>query len=300
MGSDNLVSKSGFVAVSGRPNVGKSSIINEFLDGEHSIVTPKSRTTHHQIPLVDNEEDAQVVFLDTPGIHRPRGPLGETMNSSAYDSWSDADLILFVVDLEAGPGPGDEYIAGQLTDHDDVIIVAHKSDSADSEQINDYKQSYRRMLDRKIITTTIREPRTIQQLREVILNQLHEGPKFYPRDTIVGRPITFQCAERIRKQVLLHTHEEVPYSSAVLIDRIQEGDDPEFRVIDATIVVERSSQKGIVIGSGGEKIKAIGRDARPDLENLLGFNVYLNLHVTVDDDWTENPERISRYGFTVE
>ncbi|MFB6356178.1 MAG: GTPase Era [bacterium] len=288
---------SGFVSVCGRPNVGKSSLVNALIDENATIVSDEARTTLHSIPCIRTENDRQIIYVDTPGIHRPRGKIGEAMNSSAYRSWEDADIILFVVDLKAGPGPGDEFIADRLQEQDThVIVAANKSDTVSKQRREELIGKYEEMTSFTVLPVSARQSTNLDQLQRKIVQFLSPGPQFYDRETTIGRPLSFQCSERIRQPILELTQEEVPHSTFVTIDRIADGDDPGYKVVEATIHVERQSQKGIIIGKGGQKIREIGKRARPKLEELLDADVYLDLFVTVEEDWTDRDEQLEAFG----
>lgn len=284
----------GTVTVTGRTNVGKSTLLNALLDEKVSIVTRKAQTTRYRIRGILNRTDYQIIFTDTPGVHKPHGELGRQLNSRVYETWGKSDLILFVFDAASGWGTGDEFVDVKLREHEvPVILVPNKIDELTDTELDDQLETVRnhRAWDRIVPVSATRET-NLDQLLEAIVENLPEGPRLYPEDTLVDRDLVFRISEIIREKTMQVTREEVPHSIEVTVDRFEDGEDPDVKVVEATVFVERDSQKGIVIGKGGERIKKIGRDARDDVEELLDSKAYLDLHVSVLEDWTEDAKKI--------
>lgn len=292
--------KSGFVAILGRPNVGKSTIINHVVNHRVSIVTDKSQTTRNNIIGIYNAEDTQIVFLDTPGIHKPKQQLGVEMNNMAYSAAHDVDVALFVVDASKPFGAGDEFIIEHLDIHNlPLIIVFNKIDLARLDKAEELKKIYREHFPKAtFIDTVAKEGFNIDELIKVVVNLLPEGPAYYPAEMITDKDEIFQIKEIIREKILKQLREEVPHSIAIYMDHIEWENRPIK--IFASIVVEKDSQKGIVIGAGGRRIKEIGSKARVDIERLLKQHVFLELQVKVDEDWRNEPKALKTYGYKYE
>lgn len=284
----------GTVTVTGRTNVGKSTLLNTLLGEKVSIVTSKAQTTRYRIRGILNEPEYQIVFTDAPGVHKPHGELGRQLNSRVYETWGKSDLILFVFDAADGWGSGDEFVDAKLREHEaPVILVPNKIDELSEDELEHQLETVRQHRDwDRIVPVSATRETNIEQLVDAIVDQLPEGPRLYPEDTLVDRKLVFQISEIIREKTMRVTREEVPHSIEVTVDRFEEGEDPDVKVIEATVFVERDSQKGIVIGKDGERIKKIGRDARDDVEELLESKAYLDLHVSVLQDWTEDAKKI--------
>ena len=292
--------KSGFVAILGRPNVGKSTIINRVVNHHVSIVTDKSQTTRNNIIGIYNAEDTQIVFLDTPGIHKPKQQLGKEMNNMAYSAAHDVDVALFVVDASKPFGAGDQFIIEHLDIHHiPLIIVFNKIDLAKLNETEELKKTYRQVFPNALfIDTVAKDGFNIDELIKTVVGLLPEGPAYYPTEMITDKDEIFQIKEIIREKILKQLREEVPHSVAVYMDHI----DWEHKPIQifASIIVEKDSQKGIVIGAGGKRIKEIGSKAREDIERLLNKHVFLELQVKVDQDWRNEPQSLKTYGYKYE
>ena len=292
--------KSGFVAILGRPNVGKSTLINNIVNHNVSIVTDKSQTTRNNIIGIYNTSDVQIVFLDTPGIHKPKQQLGKEMNNMAYSAAHDVDVAIFVVDASKPFGSGDQFIIEHLDIHNTpLIIVFNKIDLARLNETEELKKQYREIFPKAIfIDTVAKEKFNVDELIKTVVNLLPEGPAYYPVEMVTDKDEIFQIKEIIREKILKSLREEVPHSIAIYMDHI----DWEAKPIQilASIIVEKDSQKGIVIGAGGKRIKEIGSRARNDIERLLGKHVYLELKVKVDEDWRNEPKSLANYGYKYE
>ena len=292
--------KSGFVAILGRPNVGKSTIINRIVKHHVSIVTEKSQTTRNNIIGIYNAEDTQIVFLDTPGIHKPKQQLGKEMNNMAYSAAHDVDVALLVVDASKPFGVGDQFIVDHLDIHNTpLIIVFNKIDLARLDETEELKATYREIFPKaNFIDTVGLDGFNIDELIKRIVNLLPEGPAYYPVEMITDKDEIFQIKEIIREKILKQLREEVPHSIAIFIDHIEWEHKP--LQIFASIIVEKESQKAIVIGAGGRMIKEIGSRARVDIERLLNKHIFLELQVKVVPDWRNEPKALKTYGYKYE
>ena len=292
--------KSGFVAILGRPNVGKSTLINNIVNHNVSIVTDKSQTTRNNIIGIYNAEEVQIVFLDTPGIHKPKQQLGKEMNNMAYSAAHDVDVAVLVVDASKPFGAGDQFIIEHLDIHNtSLVIVFNKIDLARLNETEELKKTYREIFPKAFFIDTVAKKRfNIDELIKTIVNLLPEGPAYYPTEMVTDKDEIFQIKEIIREKILKSLREEVPHSIAIYMDHIDWESKP-IEII-ASIIVEKDSQKGIVIGAGGKRIKEIGSRARSDIERLLGKHVYLELKVKVDEDWRNEPKSLANYGYKYE
>jgi GTP-binding protein Era len=286
--------KSGFVSIIGRPNVGKSTLLNQVVGQKVAIMSDKPQTTRNKIHGVYTTETSQIVFLDTPGIHKPQSKLGDYMMKVAESTFREVDAILFLVDVVDGIGGGDRYIIDQLHDvKTPVILVLNKIDQVHPETLLPVIEKYSKLYDfAEIIPISARNGNNVNTLLEQTIKYLSEGPQYYPADQITDHPEQFVCAELIREKILHLTREEIPHSIAVAIEDMKV--EPNGVVyISAIIFVERDSQKGIIIGKKGELLKEIGKRARHDIESLLGSKTFLELWVKVQKDW-RNHERVLR------
>ena len=290
--------KSGFVSIIGRPNVGKSTLLNAIVKEKIAIVTPKAQTTRNRIQGIYTTDNEQIIFIDTPGIHKAHNELGNIMNDFALKSITGIDLILYLIDVNVPLGTGDRFIIDALRESKvPTILVANKVDKEQDtnkivENIETYKE-YGNFIGGITISAT--EGFNIDKLLEMVVSNLEYGPMYYPEDQLIDQPERFVVCELIREKVLLNTSEEIPHSVAVTIDRFKESD----KIIDihATIVVERLSQKKIIIGAKGAMIKEIGTEARKDIKNFLGLPVYLELFVKVEDNWRNKKYQLKEFGY---
>ncbi len=291
--------KSGFVSIIGRPNVGKSTFLNRVIGQKIAIMSDKPQTTRNKIQGVFTEDDAQIVFIDTPGIHKPKHKLGDFMVKVAQDSIKDVDATLFMVNANEGFGRGDEFIIEKLQgSRSPVILVINKIDTIHPDQlfelINKYKDLYQFA---EIVPISALQGNNVDRLLKVIKTYLPEGPQYYPANQVTDHPERFIISELIREKVLHLTREEVPHSIAVIIEQIERRPEGNAIYVNATIVVERSSQKGIIIGKQGSMLKEVGKRARLDIENLLDTKVFLELWVKVQKDWRNRMSQLRDLGF---
>lgn len=277
--------KSGFVTLVGRPNVGKSTLLNQILGTKVTIVSDKAQTTRTQVRGVLNRPDAQVVFVDTPGIHKPRTLLGERLNDTATDSIGDVDVVVFVIDATAPIGKGDRFVAARVPA--DAILVVNKVDVASKEQVLRQLTIASEFSLSEYFPISAATGEGVAGLLDTIVERLPEGPKFYPDDMVTDVPEAFWVAELVREQLLAVTHDEVPHSVAA---RVTEWEWPHIK---CEILVERDSQKGIVIGKGGLILKQVGINVREQLPP----GAFLELFVKVDKDWQRRPAALNRLGY---
>ncbi len=289
--------KSGFVSILGRPNVGKSTLLNAFLNQKVSIVADKSQTTRNTIKGIYNAEGVQIVFTDTPGIHKPKEKLSYEMNNMAYSAAHDVDVNILVVDASEPFGPGDEYILNHLDiNNAPLIIVFNKIDLARLDKVLKIKEIYKEKAPNAIIIDTVAKDRfNVEELLKEIINLLPEGPAFYDSEEITDKDVIFQIKEIIREKVIRNLRDEVPHATAVYMEDIDWESSPLH--VKANIIVEKEGQKGIVIGAGGKRIKLIGQQARKDIEELLKKHIFLELFVKVQEGWRDNEKSLETYGY---
>lgn len=289
--------KSGFVALIGRPNAGKSTLLNALVQQKVAIISPKPQTTRNSIRAIRTDADSQIIFVDTPGIHKPKHELGTQMNKEAYSAASGVDLIYYLVDGSVPFGSGDEFVLNTLRQmHLPVYLILNKIDLLEKEQLIDLLLAWQQRMDfKEIIPISAKTQNNLDQLIEATKNDLTDGVQFYPADQVCDYPEQFIMAEIIREKVLLLTEEEVPHSVAVVIERIRKN--REHLIINAMILVERDSQKGIIIGKQGRMIKQIGTLAREELQGLLGEPIFLELFVRVEKDWRNKKAKLQQLGY---
>lgn len=289
---------SGFVAILGRPNVGKSTFLNRVVGQKIAIMSDKAQTTRNKIQGIYTEDDAQIVFIDTPGIHKPHSRLGDFMVESALSTLNEVDAVLFMVNATQKRGRGDDFIIEHLKNvKKPIYLVINKIDQIHPDKLLQIMDDYRNTLDyAEVFPISALEGNNCPELIESLVNTLPEGPQYYPADQITDHPERFIAGELIREKVLELTREEVPHSVAVVVDRIHREDDEKV-LVQATIVVERNSQKGIIIGKGGKMLKQIGVKARKDIELMLGDKVYLELWVKVQPNWKDRQVDLQALGY---
>ncbi|MBA8761792.1 GTPase Era [Staphylococcus coagulans] len=290
--------KSGFVTIIGRPNVGKSTFVNRVIGHKIAIMSDKAQTTRNKIQGVMTEKDAQIVFLDTPGIHKPKHKLGHYMMKVAKNTLSEIDAVMFMVNVNEEIGRGDQYIMEMLkTVKTPVLLVLNKIDLVHPDALMPKIEQYQTYMDfAEIVPISALEGHNVKHFLNVLKSYLPEGPQYYPDGQISDHPEQFVVSELIREKILQTTSEEIPHAIGVNVERMTK--ESEDRVhIEATIFVERDSQKGIVIGKGGKKLKEIGKRARLDIEHLLGSKVYLDLWVKVQKDWRNKATFIKQMGY---
>ena len=290
--------KSGFVAIVGRPNVGKSTFMNYVLGQKIAIMSDKAQTTRNKIQGVYTNQDCQIVFLDTPGIHKPKHELGNFMVESAYSALKKVDAVLFMVNAAEKRGPGDDFIIEKLKKiKTPVFLVLNKIDLISPDELLDRVESYQETIPfAGIIPISVLQGNNVQELMTTLTNHLPEGPQYYPSDQITDHPEYFVVSELIREKILHLTKEEIPHSVAVTVDKMQKDEFDKVHVY-ANIIVERPTQKGIIIGKGGKLLKEIGVRARKDIEQLLGNKVYLELWVKVEKDWRKKKSHLQDFGY---
>lgn len=290
--------KSGFVTIIGRPNVGKSTFVNRVIGHKIAIMSDKAQTTRNKIQGVMTEKDAQIVFLDTPGIHKPKHKLGDYMMKVAKNTLSEIDAVMFMVNVNEEIGRGDQYIMEMLkTVKTPVFLVLNKIDLVHPDALMPKIEQYQTYMNfAEIVPISALEGHNVKHFLNVLKSYLPEGPQYYPDGQISDHPEQFVVSELIREKILQTTSEEIPHAIGVNVERMTK--ESEDRVhIEATIFVERDSQKGIVIGKGGKKLKEIGKRARLDIEHLLGSKVYLDLWVKVQKDWRNKATFIKQMGY---
>ncbi|UFP96845.1 GTPase Era [Gloeobacter morelensis] len=290
--------RSGFVAIVGRPNVGKSTLVNRLVGEKVAIISPTAQTTRNRLRGILTLPTAQIVLVDTPGIHKPQHRLGEVLVHNARTAAGSADGIVFLVDGSVEAGAGDRFIAESLKGNKaPVWLVLNKIDRRSRNQVEPVRESYRKLFDPEPVLYEISALKGsgVEPLLENIISSLPEGPYYYPPDLFTDQPERFIMGELIREQVLLATREEVPHSVAVVIDTVEEGE--SLTRVLATILVERDSQKIILIGKGGQMLKAIGTGARHQMQKLVGHQIYLQLFVKVKERWRQSDATLRDLGY---
>ena len=287
--------KFGTVALVGRPNAGKSTLLNQILGQKVSIVSSKPQTTRNRIVGILNEERGQIAFLDTPGIHKPLHKLNVRMMDHVRSTFGEADLVALLIDATEPFGRGDQYVVDLIREEKEknpdvkTIVLLNKIDLVKKHKLLPVMQRYGSLnLFDEIIPISAAKGEGIEGLKNVLFAAMDEGPAVYPSDDYTTQPERFFAGELIREKVLRHTSDELPYTTAVAVDRFEEEESRNLIKIWATIVVERETQKPIVIGKGGEMVKRIGTEARQDLESVFGAKVFLDLHVAVHEQWRED------------
>ncbi|MBS6626258.1 MULTISPECIES: GTPase Era [unclassified Veillonella] len=290
--------KSGFVAVVGRPNVGKSTLINALIDDKIVIVSDKAQTTRNRIVCVYTDEKKQIVFMDTPGIHKPKHKLGEFMVDQAVDSLREVEAVLFVVAANEKRGPGDNFVIEQLRKVNvPVFLIVNKIDTMEKQDLLEAIVSYENSYPfEAVVPISAKEKDNIEEVVNLLEKHLPEGPKYFPDDMITDQPERLIISDIVREKILLQTHDEIPHAIAVDVDEMKTREDGTTYV-RATIYVERDSQKGIIIGKQGAMLKTIGRQARGDVERLLATKVFLDLWVKVKKDWRNKSGMLSELGY---
>ncbi len=290
--------KSGFVGIVGRPNVGKSTLLNAIIGEKVAITSDKAQTTRNAIRGIYNEDDYQIVFIDTPGIHKPANPLGQYMTDTAVSTLNHSDVILYLTEERLSKGPGDKYIVDLLRKADKTpkILVINKIDRIEPEEyrtiFNEYEETG---LFTQIIGTSALNGKNTELVVEAIKPFISEGPQYFPADFFTDNPMRFLISELIREKALMYLRDEVPHGVAVEIEQYEEADG--ITDIGAVIYCEKKSHKGIIIGAHGRKLKGIGKAARQEIEALVGTKVYLELWVKVKENWRESDIMVSNFGY---
>ncbi|MEM8715356.1 MAG: GTPase Era [Cyanobacteria bacterium P01_G01_bin.4] len=298
--------RSGFAALVGRPNVGKSTILNGLVGQKIAITSPIAQTTRNRLQGILTLPTAQIVLVDTPGIHKPHHRLGEALVNTARSALNSVDAVILVVDGSEMAGKGDRFIANWLSPDLPVILCRNKQDllpkgkdKQDKGKRRAIADSYREMLPQaKDVSISALNKNSLEPLLSAIASQLPQGPYYYPPDLVTDRPERFIMGELIREQILHHTRNEVPHSVAITIDRVEES--PKITRILATAIVERDSQKGILIGKGGQMLKTIGSGARQQIQKLIVGKVYLELFVKVRPKWRQSAGLLAELGYAEE
>jgi GTP-binding protein Era len=291
--------KAGFVSFIGRPNAGKSTLMNRLVGAKLAIVSDKPQTTRTRILGVRNYPGAQVVLLDTPGIHRPLHRMNVRMVDAAIETIGEVDILGVVVDAAEPSGKGDRFVVDLVKDvKAPVFLILNKIDLVRKSKLLPIIDRYRQEGDfAEIVPVSASNGENVDRLEQAIIGHLPEGESLYPADFLTDRPERFFAAEIVREKLLQFTHAEIPFASAVVIDRFEEaGGDPPLLKLYCTIVVDRDSQKPIVVGRGGKMVKRIGTAAREDLERFFSSRIYLDLHVRVKSEWREDDRVLSQLG----
>jgi len=291
--------RSGFVAVVGRPNAGKSTLVNALVGVKVAITSEMPQTTRHRLRAVIDRDDAQVVLVDTPGIHKPVDALGEEVNRSSMLALADVDVIALCVDATAAVGPGDRWIAQRVFGRDTpCVLVITKADAARDGMVENQLAAGRALgqfADEVVLSAM--SGFNLEGFVSAVVRLLPLGPRFFPRDMRTDQSTEVMLAELVREKVLRHTRDEVPHAVGVALDELRYDERRALHTVRSTVYVERDSQKGIIIGKGGEMVRLIGTEARGDLERLLGGKVYLDLRVKVKKDWRRDSSQIKRFGY---
>ncbi len=298
--------KSGFVTLLGRPNVGKSTLINKLIGEKITITSPVAQTTRNKLKGILTTKVGQIIFVDTPGVHKPHHLLGEILVKNAKSAINGVDIVILVLDSSVEPGRGDEYIKNFLISNGvEFIVVLNKWDLVNKEfknlRLDQYRKFFRTSKNFQVVSAS--EGEGCSELIDIILNFLPKGPMLFEEDTICDQPIDNLLSDLIREQVLINTREEVPHSVAVKIEKIKEmkrNNGKNFTAVLATIIVERTSQKGILIGKKGLMIKTIGQTARSNMKKLINGPVHLELFVKVIPNWRKKESKLIEFGYEVD
>jgi GTP-binding protein Era len=296
---DVKIFRSGFITVVGRPNVGKSTLINAVTGVKIAAVSDKPNTTRNRILGIRTLPEAQLVFIDTPGIHKARGKLGKAMVHTAMSAVEEADVILMMIEVKDPFGKGDRFIIENLPKP--AILIINKIDTVKKGEILRIIDESRKFEGKflEVIPLSAKNADGISELLDIVVGYLPEGPKYFPEDTITDQPERFLAAEFIREKIFQLTREEIPYKSAVVIEEFRDVPEKGLVRISAVVYVERMNHKGIIIGKKGEMLKTIGSLAREDIEKVLGAKVFLELWVKVSEKWTERENLIKDYGYGI-
>lgn len=291
--------RSGFIAIVGRPNVGKSTFLNYVVGEKIAIMSDVPQTTRNKIQGIYTTDQEQIVFIDTPGIHKAHNKLGDYMVQSAMSSLNEVDAVMFMVNADQRRGAGDDFIINRLKQIKDkpIYLVINKIDLIHPDQVFEVVESYKDALDwKEVFPISATQGNNVNELLNSLKEELPEGPQYYPEDQVTDHPERFIISELIREKVLQLTRQEVPHSVAVLIESMK-SDENDLVHIQATIIVDRPTQKGIIIGKGGKMLREIGSRARLDIEHLLGNRVYLELWVKVSEGWRDKQGMLQSYGY---
>lgn len=290
--------KSGFIALVGRPNVGKSTLLNKMIGEKIAIMSPKAQTTRNKIQGIYTTNEGQMIFMDTPGIHKPHNSLGDFMVKTAMSALRESDMVWLLVNADQERGAGDDFIIKRLKESNTpVYLIINKVDLINRAEVLNQIADYSAQMDfAEIFPISALTGEGVPELLAFTMDHMAAGPQYYPADQFTDHPERFIMSELIREKVLELTRQEVPHSVAVVIDKIEREDEQRLHV-QATIVVERPSQKNIIIGKRGAMIKEIGTRARKDIERLLGDKIFLETWVKVEDRWRDKPQALQSYGY---
>ena len=289
--------KVGVVSIVGRPNAGKSTLLNSIIKEKVAITSNKPQTTRNNIQGIYNDEDSQIIFVDTPGIHKPKNKLSKYLNRESYSSLEGVDLVLFMIDSSAPFGKGDEFILDKIKEENiNTFLILNKVDKIKKDELFNMILEYKDKYDfKEVIPISALKEKNIDELLKTIKEYLDEGERIYPEDYYTDKSIKFLVSELIREKVLRKTREEVPHAVTVVIENFEEK--KESILINACIIVERDGIKKILVGHNGEMIKEIGIDSRKDIEELVGKNVYLDLFVKTVNNWRDRDKYLVEFGF---
>jgi GTP-binding protein Era len=292
--------KSGFIAIAGRPNVGKSTLLNRVLGEKLAITSSKPQTTRNRITGIRNTDDGQMIFLDTPGIHQAKTPLNRYMVKAATSTFSEVDLILLLVEADRGHDADDDLIIESLRQAGvPAYLVINKIDLVEKLKLLPLIDRFRSLYDfQEIVPVSAVTGDGVDRLLELIREVLPEGPKYFPDDSFTDNSERFIAAEIVREKILVLTHKEIPYATAVTVDSFKEDEEKNLIRIAATITVEKDSQKGILIGKGGKMLKEIGTQARVEMERFFAAKIFLELFVRVRKDWTKDAKWLKEFGYS--
>lgn len=291
--------KSGFVTIVGRPNVGKSTLLNHILGEKIAIMSDKPQTTRNKIMAIHQRDESQIIFMDTPGMHRPKHKLGEFMMKQATETLREVDIVLFMVDDSKKIGPGDQWILDTLeASKARVFLIINKMDLLGFEEYANIVKTYEQFdFIEDIIGMSAETNKNVDVLMKKIIDALPEGPMYYPDDMITDQPEKVIVGEMIREKILQYLRDEIPHGVAVEIEKMRKRENSEMYDIEATIICEKNSHKGIIIGKGGRKLKGIGKSAREDIERFLDMKVYLQLWVKVRPGWRDSDTQLKNLGY---
>lgn len=296
---ETLPFRSGFAVIIGRPNTGKSTLVNKLVEKKIAAVSDRPQTTRHVIKAVVNTDNSQIIFLDTPGFHKPHHHFGEQLNERVLSTLKEVDVIIFLVDGDSGVGTGDEFIANTLSKvKTGKIAVINKIDLIDEEKLKEQQERLSGIggFD-KVLTISADKGTNIDKLLDALQEYMPEGPKYFPDGMITDQPQNLLAAEIIREKIISRMEEEVPHSIFVHVESVEKRKSKDLIDIHAVVYTERDSQKGIVVGKDGANIKRVGREARIELETLLGSRIYLDLRVKLRKNWRKDMAFLQRVGF---
>jgi GTP-binding protein Era len=292
--------KSGFIAIVGRPNVGKSTLLNRILGQKIAITSNKPQTTRNRILGIHNFDGGQALFVDTPGIHKAKSKLNKFMVDQAIDACADVDIVLFLVEAQSQPGPGDEFVLQMLSRMKvPVYLLINKVDLVERESLLGLIDIYRQKFSfTEIIPVSARNGEGVKTLLGLVETHLPAGPRYFDEDALTDQPERFIVAEMVREKIMRRTSDEIPYGVGVKVESFEEKPQQNLVVIHATVHVERDSHKKIIVGKGGQMIRKLGEEARKDIERLLATRVYLELFVRVDKDWSQSERMLRELGYS--